>query len=121
MMARVPLRDWIVVADSDELQDYGGATAPFFLRRAEGEGYTWVKGYLVDHVADRGVLAPVQAWPPLWRQFPLKCDVLRKLANSDPMKAAAFKAKDRAAQHELSCLPWLLPALAAGLGSRPAG
>jgi hypothetical protein len=91
VLQRVPVRDWIIITDSDEFHDYGGMTAPQFLEICTRRGYNWVKGYFVDRVAEDGRLTQIQASPAIWLQYPFKCDVARRLAHGDPSKITAFR------------------------------
>lgn len=91
ILERVPIRDWIVMADSDEFHDYGGMTAPQFLEKCTNQGANWVKGFFLDRVSENGRLDEILPDPPIWLQFPLKCDVARRLAHGDPTKIAAFR------------------------------
>ncbi|GAB4822987.1 hypothetical protein N2152v2_010033 [Parachlorella kessleri] len=79
--------DWVVVADSDELQDYGGQTIPAFLSDAEQQGSTYVVGTLLDRLAPGGRLPPLLATTPLPQQFPLECRVVKGLYNGWDFKA----------------------------------
>ncbi len=50
-----------------------------------------MQGYFVDRVSANGRLTPVQTTPSLFEQYPLKCDIARRLAKAEPTKVAAFK------------------------------
>lgn len=91
VLQRVPVRDWIIITDSDEFHDYGGMTAPQFLETCTRRGYNWVKGYFVDRVAEDGRLTQIEPSPAIWLQYPFKCDVARRLAHGDPSKITAFR------------------------------
>ncbi|GAB4820616.1 hypothetical protein N2152v2_007662 [Parachlorella kessleri] len=91
VLAHVPVRDWVVLAAPDEFQEYGGLTAPHFFAQQDKEGVNCVRGALLDRVSAAGELAPVATAPSLFSQFPLKCDVSRKVAHAQGTKVAAFK------------------------------
>lgn len=52
--------DWIVVADNDEFQDWGGGLIKHKLQAAAMFNATWIKGNLLDRVAPGGWLTPIQ-------------------------------------------------------------
>lgn len=52
-----------------------------------------MRGLLVDRVAAGGALSAVEAAPSLFKQFPLKCDVSRRVAQVSGTCVAAFKAR----------------------------
>lgn len=63
-LRRVPVRDWIVLADSDELVDFGGRTAAAAFADADAEGANFVAGRLVDRVARGGKLEVINVPQP---------------------------------------------------------
>jgi len=52
--------DWVVVADNDEFQDWGGGLIKHKLQAAAIFNATWIKGNLLDRVAPGGWLTPIQ-------------------------------------------------------------
>jgi hypothetical protein len=52
--------DWVVVADNDEFQDWGGGLIKHKLQAAAMFNATWIKGNLLDRVAPGGWLTPIQ-------------------------------------------------------------
>lgn len=108
--------DWVVPADVDEFQWWGGK----FIKEAIAEvtqksdpWSTFVRGRLIDRVAADGTLAAV-AQPmgdtqarvqPIFTQFPLQCNVTRKLYKGWDTKIVAYRAHfrtSRTAQHIIS-------------------
>ncbi len=45
------MEDWIIIADSDEFQDYGGERIPDVLAKADRAGASYIKGELTDRWA----------------------------------------------------------------------
>ncbi|KAL4430583.1 hypothetical protein ABPG77_005823 [Micractinium sp. CCAP 211/92] len=105
--------DWVVAADVDEFQWWGGK----FIKDAIAEisqrsdpWATYLRGRLVDRVAADGSLAAV-AQPmgdsqagvlPIFQQFPLECSVANKLYKGWDTKIVAYRAHfrvSRSAQH----------------------
>jgi hypothetical protein len=78
--------DWVVHADLDELFLY---TLPLdeLVKECVKEGYQYVGGLCIDHVAPGGSLPTIQPdSPSLWEQFPLMCEATRRLRNRDNSK-----------------------------------
>ncbi|KAF4673421.1 hypothetical protein FOL47_010573 [Perkinsus chesapeaki] len=91
------MSDWIVHADSDQFHEIPGNNIDSFLRSVEDEGYNAVYGNYVDRVAQDGSLPLVSATPTIFSQFPLACDVTKKIVGIDvPQKVLAFRAFLRA-------------------------
>lgn len=63
---------------------------PWFLLVA-AQGTSWVRGIVVDRVSATGALPSVELAPSIFSQFPLQCDVSRKIALAEGSKVAAFK------------------------------
>ncbi|GAB4814553.1 hypothetical protein N2152v2_001599 [Parachlorella kessleri] len=99
------LEDWILIADSDEFQDYGGMPVPAFLALAEGQGATYVQGAMVDRVAADGAMPAVAPAPSISRQFPLRCHVVSNLYGGKTKKVAAMKAFLRSNQGNHKVVP----------------
>lgn len=93
-LSRVPVQDWVVLADADEFQVYGNWTLPDFVSQADAAGVNFVKGVLLDRVAAGGALtSPAPPWEAtLWSQYGLSCDVGGALAGAARDKVALFKA-----------------------------
>ncbi|KAI3425963.1 hypothetical protein D9Q98_007933 [Chlorella vulgaris] len=105
--------DWVVAADVDEFQDWGGVFIKDRIAEVAESFYpsaTYVTGRLVDRVAADGVLAAVQQpmgdsgahVQSLFSQFPLTCDVANKLYKGWDTKVVAFRAHfrtSRGSQH----------------------
>lgn len=85
-------RDWILIADSDELQHYGPVGAPRFLAAVGKHGGTYVRGEMVDRLERGGALAAVEAAPSLDEQFPLCCHIVYPLYKGSTQKITAFRA-----------------------------
>lgn len=83
--------DWVVVADSDELQDWGGGLIKNTLEAVEMENATWVKGYLIDRVSLTGRLTALHETESLFKQYPLTCQVVKRLYRGWTYKVVAFK------------------------------
>eukprot|EP00241_Pyramimonas_parkeae_P004725 CAMPEP_0114242902 /NCGR_PEP_ID=MMETSP0058-20121206/10453_1 /TAXON_ID=36894 /ORGANISM="Pyramimonas parkeae, CCMP726" /LENGTH=357 /DNA_ID=CAMNT_0001355605 /DNA_START=1512 /DNA_END=2585 /DNA_ORIENTATION=+ len=82
--------DWIIVADSDEFQEYPAPVTHFF-RRLDRNKYNVVNGIFLDRVSDSGQLKQLSDHIPVHKQFPLGCR-LHKLFNlGTPKKVMAFK------------------------------
>ncbi|EFN55566.1 hypothetical protein CHLNCDRAFT_134048 [Chlorella variabilis] len=98
--------DWVVAADVDEFQDWGGKfikQAIADLAESQMPMATYIRGRFVDRVAAGGVLAAV-AQPmgdtaagvaPLFQQYPLACQVANKLYKGWDTKVVAFRAHHR--------------------------
>lgn len=52
-----------------------------------------MRGAVVDRVAAGGELGLVHPAPALAKQFPLKCDLGRKVAGAEGSRVAAFKVR----------------------------
>jgi len=62
--------EWFLVADLDELHDYGGKSFPDMAAQAQQEGYKVVRSRFVDRFAPEGALPPVKLDVSLDAQFP---------------------------------------------------
>lgn len=95
--------DWIVAADVDELQDWGGKFIKdgiWDIAEYRFPQATYVRGRLIDRVAADGSLQAVQQpmgdtearVQTLFKQYPLTCDVTNKLYKGWDTKVIAFRA-----------------------------
>jgi hypothetical protein len=66
--------DWVVSADVDEFCEFPAPLGEA-LSFCERKGVGCVQGVFVDRLAPGGRLAPVEAGPSVWDQFPVQADV----------------------------------------------
>ena len=84
--------DWVVYADVDELQVYP-ADIPSFLAAREQFGHRFVRGRMVDRIADGGELLEIREEPSLQEQFPLSADIGHRICGAWDRKVCAAKAR----------------------------
>mmetsp|Transcript_26307 Transcript_26307/g.31919 ORF Transcript_26307/g.31919 Transcript_26307/m.31919 type:complete len:385 (-) Transcript_26307:267-1421(-) len=87
----VPLQDWIVHADSDELHEYGARDLVKYLNDMDKQGVNEIKGEYVDRVSKSGELTAIEASPGIFEQYPMKCQVIKNVAQGRDTKAMAYK------------------------------
>jgi hypothetical protein len=95
MERNIDAEDWITIADADEFHGYIGGAGPTITAltaAAEAAGSNFVMGQMIDRVAANGELAEVHPGVHIFRQFPLNCQVVRRVAGGYPFKVVAFKA-----------------------------
>jgi tetratricopeptide (TPR) repeat protein len=92
---------WIMHTDLDELHEY---PAPIhqIIAAAREKQINAIYGRLVDRVAADGSMPPVQAEPPLWQQFPVECDLTRRITKGMTRKVmmARFSVLVNAGHHD---------------------
>ena len=74
--------DWVLNADMDELHEYPTSLTQM-IRWCAANDVTCVQGAFIDRVARDGTLASVNGTPALTDQFPVKADVMIRLAGTD--------------------------------------
>lgn len=86
--------DWIVVADSDEFQDYGQGFLDIhnFVADLHKHDYNAAQGVLTDRLHEGGRLCDIKYSPTVWLQMPYTCDLRRAtLIDGYPMKVMVFR------------------------------
>ncbi|MEO7715556.1 MAG: glycosyltransferase family 2 protein [Capsulimonas sp.] len=83
--------DWIVWADSDELQQYWD-TLDVLTRQWDARGVNCVGGDFLDRIAENGNLPAFDPDIPLWKQFPYGNRLTRVLLQGRSMKVVCSKA-----------------------------
>ena len=74
--------DWVVSADVDEFCEFPAPLAEV-LAACERRGVNCVQGVFIDRLAPGGRLAPVEAEPSIWDQFPIEADVICTLRRDE--------------------------------------
>eukprot|EP00238_Polyblepharides_amylifera_P013458 CAMPEP_0196586580 /NCGR_PEP_ID=MMETSP1081-20130531/54846_1 /TAXON_ID=36882 /ORGANISM="Pyramimonas amylifera, Strain CCMP720" /LENGTH=381 /DNA_ID=CAMNT_0041908509 /DNA_START=88 /DNA_END=1234 /DNA_ORIENTATION=+ len=91
MLNQAGWNDWIIHADSDEFHDYGMPSVVNFLAKCDEEGVNEVKGTYVDRVSTSGNLTSIESTPDIFKQYPMKCQVIKTVAGGRDTKAMAYK------------------------------
>lgn len=78
VLRSIPVHDWILLPDADELFDFGNFTVAGFLAQRDADGANWVEGAVIDRVASSGKLEQVMATKSIWAQFSFRCDALAR-------------------------------------------
>jgi len=91
LQTKVDVEDWIIHADNDEFHHYGGKSVVDFLEDMEQKGINEVRGQYIDRVSLTGELEPLKFEPTLFIQFPLWCQVIKKVAGGRDFKTMAYK------------------------------
>jgi Glycosyl transferase family 2 len=75
---RVEPNDYVMHLDVDEFQEY---PAPLFdIVATMNQADDWaLRGWIVDRVAERGLLAPILSVPSIGEQYPIGCDLTKEI------------------------------------------
>ena len=83
--------DWVLYADVDELQVYP-VSIPSFLAEVEREGHCFVRGRMIDRIANNGELGEILEKPTLQDQFPRSARIGHIVCGAWERKVCAAKA-----------------------------
>jgi hypothetical protein len=86
--------DWIVWADIDEFQVYPQKLSKC-IAEAERTGATAMSGEFIDRVALGGELKCFDPDSPIWNQFPIGCDVTKRILLGQTNKVVCSQASIR--------------------------
>lgn len=86
--------DWIVWCDSDEFQVYPAPLVEI-IRQCDAAGIEFVRGVLIDRVAEDYGLPAFDAETPIWQTFPRTCNFTIALARGDPRKVVLARESQR--------------------------
>jgi hypothetical protein len=97
---RVPIDAWCLNVDLDEFVEVdrfvesSGALRALVLL-SEAYGYSYITGHLIDMVAEGGTLNKIRTHPALSVQFPIACNVSRRILRAACNKVVLCKAHHR--------------------------
>jgi hypothetical protein len=97
--------DWVLYADVDEFHVYP-RDLHVFLRGCDEHGYMFVRGRLIDRIAEAGELRAVRPSPSLWDQFPYAAQVTTEVRRGWDGKVCAAKATLRLEEGGLHTLDY---------------
>ncbi|CAL6334700.1 unnamed protein product [Bathycoccus prasinos] len=89
------MKDWIVVADSDEFHEYPGKNLTTFVEYMDAKGYNFANGIFLDRVSANGSLLETYQIKDLFAEFPMGCRLHLKLSLGTPKKVMIFKGSLR--------------------------
>jgi len=67
LINQIPKKDWIVVADSDELHDFPDVNLIHLFRKCENDKQYYIEGYFHDRLAENGILKRVLSYKKMYR------------------------------------------------------
>jgi hypothetical protein len=93
--------DWIVWADIDEFQVYPMKLSKC-IRESKNIGATVISGEFIDRVAPDGRLIHFNPKVPIWKQFPIGCDITKRILIGQTNKVVCSQAhiKIKHANHD---------------------
>jgi hypothetical protein len=97
--------DWVLLADVDELQIFP-EPLPQFLERCESQGYAFIRGQMIDRVAEHGRLPTIDPDASLWMQFPYSAPVTPELTGGWVHKVCVHRGWLRPGEGGSHCLSY---------------
>lgn len=82
--------EWVALADLDEFQEHPGGLSRS-AQLAQSEGANVVRGILIDRVAQDGSLPVFDDETDLWKLFPVRCRLTKRLQRGADYKAALVR------------------------------
>jgi Glycosyl transferase family 2 len=73
---RVEPDDYVMHLDLDEFQEYPASLSEIVDAMNQADDWA-LRGWIVDRVAERGVLAPIRPIPSIGEQYPIGCDLTK--------------------------------------------
>jgi hypothetical protein len=86
--------DYVMHLDVDEFQEY---PAPLFeIVATMNQADDWaLRGWIVDRVAESGVLSPIRSVPSIGEQYPIGCDLTQKILRAWTQKIILCRGRVR--------------------------
>jgi hypothetical protein len=86
--------DYVMHLDADEFQEYPAPLTEVVELMNRNNDWA-LRGWIVDRVADGGILAPLRPTPSIGEQFPIGCDLSEKLLRAWTQKIVLCRGRVR--------------------------